>query len=150
MTVTANSTRKTREILIHRWWRWDEREGGEQNGNNGHTLEEVSRHPALFDFTRDEYKSTEARNRHWAEVAEEMQQSGRNWGGAKGIISQMGIISQRINFYPFVVEFVRTRWKTLRDRFKKEVRRQHQCMEGPIWQHYDKMLYLLPFIRDKE
>ncbi|KAL3113522.1 hypothetical protein niasHT_015866 [Heterodera trifolii] len=90
---------------------------------NSSLVEEVSRHPALFDFTRDEYKSTEARNRHWAEVAEEMQQS---------------------------VEFVRTRWKTLRDRFKKEVRRQHQCVEGPIWQHYDKMLYLLPFIRDKD
>uniref|UniRef100_A0A914HEB1 MADF domain-containing protein n=1 Tax=Globodera rostochiensis TaxID=31243 RepID=A0A914HEB1_GLORO len=48
------------------------------------------------------------------------------------------------------LEFVRTRWKTLRDRFKKEVRRQHQCVEGPIWQHYEKMLYLLPFIRDKD
>uniref|UniRef100_A0A183BQ66 MADF domain-containing protein n=1 Tax=Globodera pallida TaxID=36090 RepID=A0A183BQ66_GLOPA len=90
---------------------------------NSLLVEEVSRHPALFDFTRDEYKSTEARNRHWGEVAAEMNQT---------------------------VEFVRTRWKTLRDRFKKEVRRQHQCVEGPIWQHYEKMLYLLPFIRDKD
>ncbi|KAL7075173.1 hypothetical protein ACQ4LE_005544 [Meloidogyne hapla] len=96
---------------------------------NSQLIKEISQHPALFDFTCDEYKSIEARNRHWEEVSSRSCQP---------------------------LEFVRTRWKTLRDRFKKEVRRvKQQQIQQPenafigCWHHFEEMLFLLPFVRDK-
>uniref|UniRef100_A0A914LTL1 MADF domain-containing protein n=1 Tax=Meloidogyne incognita TaxID=6306 RepID=A0A914LTL1_MELIC len=96
---------------------------------NSQLIKEISQHPALFDFTCDEYKSIEARNRNWDEVSSHSCQP---------------------------LEFVRTRWKTLRDRFKKEVRRiKQQQLQQPenafngCWHHFEEMLFLLPFVRDK-
>lgn len=46
------------------------------------------------------------------------------------------------------MEFVRTRWKTMRDRFKKEYRKYQNNVEI-IWPHFKDMLYILPFVRDR-
>jgi hypothetical protein len=56
----------------------------------------------------------------------------------------------------FSEHFARRRWKTLRDRFKREYDRAQRSanIDGGgshvvAWPHYQAMLFLVPFIRDK-
>uniref|UniRef100_A0A915EUH3 MADF domain-containing protein n=1 Tax=Ditylenchus dipsaci TaxID=166011 RepID=A0A915EUH3_9BILA len=82
----------------------------------------VGTHPALYDHNHKGYKSNEIRIKEWYEVAQAVGQP---------------------------VEFARIRWKTLRDRFKKECRKQQQSNEPSQWLHFADMMFLAPFVRDR-
>ncbi|KAI1694399.1 alcohol dehydrogenase transcription factor myb/SANT-like domain-containing protein [Ditylenchus destructor] len=89
---------------------------------NSRIIQLVSMHSALYDFNADGYKSNDIRNKEWDDVAATLGQP---------------------------TDFVRTRWKTLRDRFKKECRKQQMQNIAPRWHHFEEMLFLAPFIRDR-
>ncbi|KAI1699272.1 alcohol dehydrogenase transcription factor myb/SANT-like domain-containing protein [Ditylenchus destructor] len=89
---------------------------------NSRIIQLVSQHSALYDFNADGYKSNDIRNKEWDDVAATLGQP---------------------------TDFVRTRWKTLRDRFKKECRKQQMHNIAPRWHHFEEMLFLAPFIRDR-
>lgn len=85
-------------------------------------IKDVRPRVALYDFTTEGYKSAEVRTQQWTEV-------GANAGQT--------------------MAFVKTRWKTLRDRFKKEYRREQNRITI-LWPHYSDLLFLVPFIRDRQ
>uniref|UniRef100_A0A914DIT5 MADF domain-containing protein n=1 Tax=Acrobeloides nanus TaxID=290746 RepID=A0A914DIT5_9BILA len=92
---------------------------------NSMLVREVEKYPALYDFNHEDYKNPNARQQSWEKIAMFMKRT---------------------------IEFVRVRWKTLRDRFKKEQNRiqvGEVSLNGMLWPHYHEMLFILPFVKDR-
>ncbi|OZC05616.1 hypothetical protein X798_07410 [Onchocerca flexuosa] len=89
--------------------------GGPDSTFNDSLIREVRRNPIIYDFTHPLYGNAVKKQETWIEIAAKLNEK---------------------------VEAVKTRWRTLRDRYTKERRRVMTCGVGSSFSYYADLCFL--------